>query len=217
MELSTSNVQETAGTGKLNETRERGRPIGDRSAQRSKLIAAVMSVIAEEGYVGASVRKVALRAGFTTGAVSYYFDNKETMMVAAAEQLFDEFDAMLDAMQNLPSVKESAERWLEWMSDTELWMVNAQLGAYAAGEPNCAEVFSRRYARYRENYATILEGWQESGSVRKDLPADVLTDHICAISDGWMHALPVEPARFSPERLPKLIDGLVRLLSPPVA
>lgn len=206
---------EARAKGKAAPTRERGRPVGDRAAQKTRLVKAAMSVIAEEGYRGASVRKVALRAGFTTGAVSYYFDDKVSMIVAAAEHLFDEFDAMLRALRRSAGLGEGAERWLVWMSDTELWMANAQLIVYAAREPRCAEVFARRYAHYRDNYAAILEKWQNSGSVRDDLPAAVLADQLCAISDGWMQLLPVEPSRFSPDRLPKLIDGLVRLMAPP--
>ncbi|HEV2598853.1 TetR/AcrR family transcriptional regulator [Sphingopyxis sp.] len=201
--------------GKPKPARGRGRPVGDRTAQRAKLLKAVMAVIAQEGYIGASLRKVATYAGFTTGAVSYYFDNKEAMIVAAAEHLFDEFDAMLRAMRRSADLREGMERWLTWMSDTELWLANVQLIAFAAQEPRCAEVIARRYARYRENYTIIIRAWQKSGSVRDDLPAEILTDQLCAITDGWMLLLPIEAERFSPQNLRKMTDGLINLVAAP--
>src|SRR5271169_4609571 len=74
---------------------KRGRPIGDREAKSAELIEAARYVIAREGYAGASLRKVAARAGCSTGAVTYYFANKEAMVAKVAEALFDEFDEWL--------------------------------------------------------------------------------------------------------------------------
>lgn len=63
---------------------KRGRPIGDREAKSGELIEAARYVIAREGYAGASLRKVTARAGCSTGAVTYYFANKEAMVATVA-------------------------------------------------------------------------------------------------------------------------------------
>src|SRR5689334_4432055 len=60
--------------------RGRGRPAGDREAKRADLLKAAIAVIAQDGFAGASLRKVAQRAGCTTGAVTYYFANKREMV-----------------------------------------------------------------------------------------------------------------------------------------
>src|SRR5689334_4219474 len=72
-----------------------GRPVGDRAAKRTELLDAAIAVIAQEGFAEASLRKVAERAGCSTGAVTYYFANREEMMAAVIESQFDVFDAML--------------------------------------------------------------------------------------------------------------------------
>lgn len=64
--------------GDIEQVSTRGRPIGDREAKREALLRAASSVIAEEGYASASLRKVAKSAGYTTGAVTYYFANKKS-------------------------------------------------------------------------------------------------------------------------------------------
>src|ERR1051326_1463853 len=69
--------------------RGRGRPVGDRDAKRTELLGAAISVIAQDGFAGASLRKVAERAGCSTGTVSYYFANKEEMMAAVIENQFE--------------------------------------------------------------------------------------------------------------------------------
>ena len=77
----------------------RGRPVGDHNAKRAELLSAAITVIAHEGYAGASMRKVAQQAGCTTGAVTYYFANKEEMVTAVAQSLFDEIDTLLEINQ----------------------------------------------------------------------------------------------------------------------
>ena len=54
--------------------RGRGRPaVADQGAARSALIAATIDALREEGFVGASARAIATRAGFNSAAVFYHF------------------------------------------------------------------------------------------------------------------------------------------------
>ncbi|MGH6957244.1 MAG: TetR/AcrR family transcriptional regulator, partial [Caulobacteraceae bacterium] len=94
--------------------RKRGRPVGDREARSGELVAAARAVIARDGYGGASLRKVAEQAGVTTGAVSYYFENKEAMVLAVAEALFDEFDAWLAARGDSCDAKALCSSLINW-------------------------------------------------------------------------------------------------------
>jgi AcrR family transcriptional regulator len=48
--------------------------------------------------------------------VTYYFANKEAMITAVAQNLFDEFDALLDD-QDRVDIRAIFERWLAWSSD----------------------------------------------------------------------------------------------------
>lgn len=175
-----------------------------------------MAVIAEEGYAGASLRKVSQRAGFTTGAVTYYFQNKKMMVVAAAEHMFDEFDALLRPGYRIDDIKEAFELWLGRMSsDRELWLVQFQLIAHAAQEPAVAEVLERRYAIYRKNFSAIIQMYQDRGAVRRDIPADLLADQLSAIADGWAMMIPIEPQRFAPEHMDALLRSLMVTLTMP--
>jgi len=192
-------------------TRGPGRPVGDHDGKRSKLLTAAISVLAEAGYAGTSLRKVAQRAGHTTGAVTYYFANKEALVLAVAEHLFDRFDTLLEAR----NLEDGLKRWLDWASvDADLWLAQFQLLAAARQEPGIAQVFQKRYARYRQVFASILERGQRRGTVRDDIPADLLADQLSAMADGWMVGRPIEPERFAPRRVQRLLDATIALISP---
>lgn len=194
----------------------RGRPVGDREAKRKELLTAAISVIAKEGYAGASMRKVAKQAGHTTGAVTYYFANKEEMVSAVAQSLFDQFETLLDSDEETIDVRAIIQEWLDWTSinETDTWLAIFQLLAHARHEPAFASVIQQRYARFRLGLATILEKGQKQGVVRGDIPADILADQLSAMSDGWMMMLPIEQERFAPKRTKALLDAVTTLISP---
>jgi AcrR family transcriptional regulator len=198
--------------------RGRGRPVGDREAKRAEILKAALAVIAEDGYGGASLRRVAERAGCTTGAVTYSFANKEALMAAVIESRFDIFDTILDVQDRI-DIRAGFRLWLEIMgaegSDEQLG--GLQLLASARHEPALAAVYQRRYGRYRDALTVILARQQGEGRVRADIPADVLSDQLCAMGDGWMMLLPIEPQRFTPARVQVLLDATMALIAPPPA
>ncbi|MFK8844970.1 TetR/AcrR family transcriptional regulator [Streptomyces sp. Ac-502] len=193
----------------------RGRPTGDHAAKRAALLEAAASVIAREGYANASLRKVAQRAGCTTGAVTYYFANKEELVTALAESRFDTYDAMLAAARERADLRGLLERWLELVtSDPDFWPVMSQLLAHARYEPSFAALIQRRYARYRQAHAAALAAGQARGAVRDDIPADLLADQLSAMGDGWMMMHPFEPERFTADRIRALIEAAITLVAP---
>nr|WP_087576328.1 TetR/AcrR family transcriptional regulator [Sphingomonas sp. CDS-1] len=196
-------------------TPRRGRPIGDHEAKRTELLEAALSVLASSGYANASLRNVAKCAGYTTGAVTYYFANKEEMFAAIAEHLFDQYDTLLRPVGETVDLQAVFERWMDWgQADANSWYALFQLVALARHEPTLAEIFRDRYARYRHELAHVLERGQRQGAVRDDISADLLADQLSAMGDGWMLMQPIEPKRFEPTRLKRLIDAGIRLISP---
>src|SRR5689334_10856525 len=132
-------------------SRGRGRPVGDRDAQRTKLLNAAIAVIAQDGFAEASLRRVAERAGCSTGAVTYYFANREEMMAAVIESQFDVFDAMLRQSDgDKIDVRGGLKRWLDFVGATGSGehIATFQLLAHARHEPSLAAVYQQRYAKY---------------------------------------------------------------------
>jgi len=197
-------------------SRGRGRPVGDRDAKRAELLNAAISVIAEDGFAGTSLRKVAGRAGTSTGAVTYYFANKEEMIAAVIESRFDIFDSMLKDREGEADVTGALKRWLDW-TKADIhgeWRASFQVLAHASNDPVLAKIFQRRYARYRQVFASMLAKGQRNGTIREDIPPDILADQLSAMGDGWMMLLPIEPKRFEPARVKSLLEATMTLIAP---
>lgn len=193
---------------------KRGRPLGDRDGRRKELLRGAIAVLAESGYAGASLRKVAQRAGFTTGAVTYYFSNKESMVAAVVEYLWDEYDALLDMGTSLDDLKRRLKAWIAMNTDSDLVEAQFQLLAQAKHEPLLAKIYQRRYSHYRRRLTDTILELQQNDEVRQDISAEVLADQISAMADGWSMMIHVEPKRFTPQRLNALFDGLRMLIVP---
>lgn len=197
--------------------RKRGRPVGDREARSGELIAAARAVIARDGYAGTSLRKVAEQAGATTGALSYYFENREAMVLAVASSLFDEFDAWLRAQGDACDPQSLCNNMLSWTTrgEDEAWLVCLQLLVGARSDAALAAVIETRNARFMTNLAKLLEQGQARGLIRRDFPADVLADQFSAMADGWALTYPLEPARFGRGRIRDLVNSAAAMLAPP--
>lgn len=200
--------------GKENGGSRRGRPVGDHETKRGAFLNAGIKVIAEQGFAGASLRKVAERAGHTTGAIAHYFENKEQLFAAIVEALFDQFDAMLGAAPENETILRRFRRWLE-MSDSSVWVAGFQMLARARLDPALAAIYQQHHARYRRIAVVRIEQEQRAGLIRNDIPADLLADQIGALADGWSMMLPIERERFGPEHVERLLDALILQLSPP--
>ena len=66
--------------------RSPGRPRGGDSDCRDRLLAAAMSAFAGSGYEGASLRAIALAAGFDVSMVAHYFGSKAELWLAVVDE-----------------------------------------------------------------------------------------------------------------------------------
>ncbi|MEV0336939.1 TetR/AcrR family transcriptional regulator [Nocardia sp. NPDC050717] len=192
----------------------RGRPAGDHQAKRAELLEAAASVIAAEGYAKATMRRVADHAGYTTGAVTYYFANKEDLVLALVVSRFDRYDAMIAAIRDTADLRELLARWFHLGQEAKFWPLMPDLLTSARSEPRIAELIAGRYAKFRADYAEVLAAAQASGVVRDDIPAHILSDQLSAMGDGWALLYPIEPERFTSARASALIEATLALISP---
>lgn len=74
--------------------RSKNRPDGQGSfieqARRRQIVEAAVEVLAEAGFAGASLARIAERAGISKGVISYHFGGKEDLMVQLVEQVYGE-------------------------------------------------------------------------------------------------------------------------------
>ena len=69
----------------------------DHDERRRELADVAIELIAEAGLDGASVRKIAARAGYSTVVVAHYFRNKEELLRQAFEHTIEQTARQIDA------------------------------------------------------------------------------------------------------------------------
>jgi AcrR family transcriptional regulator len=66
------------------------------AATRAKILAAVVDVIARDGFLGLTAQSVSERSGLTWGAVQHHFGGKDQLLLAVLEDSFDRFAERLE-------------------------------------------------------------------------------------------------------------------------
>lgn len=154
----------------------------DHSERRAAFVAASWDVIAEEGYCATTLRRVASRARYTTGALTHYFPDRRTLLVAAlraahgaafkrmvavtkgASSDFERLRSVV--LEALPLDKRRLREWRVWMA---FWSV-------AVVDGDLAEENAKRYA----DWLALIEGLLSP--LEKSQPGDARL--LIALIDG---------------------------------
>jgi len=178
-----------------------GRPMGDHAARRDDLLDAAHRVVDKEGFNGLSIRKVAAAADCSTGTVTYYFKNKEDIVLALAEQIFDSVSNWPVQAKVSPHVDRTLQDMLESILAADAaWVIWFQLLAQAQFDARLKRIMNKRYLEIRTTLTEAIAVGQKQGSIRRDVAAEALSDHFTATIDGCLMMTPVEPGRYTGKR-----------------
>ena len=158
----------------------------DHDARKRELLDASLALVASEGIEAATLRRLARAADCTTGAITYYFEGRDSLLVAMLRRAHQTTGArMLLAagqgasprdrlwavlMEALPLDPERLAEWRVWLA---FW------GA-AAGNPALVEENLARYAEWRALLQTLV---RDLAGTKADLPLRV--DVLMGLIDGF--------------------------------
>jgi AcrR family transcriptional regulator len=158
----------------------------DHDARKRELLDASLALVASEGIEAATLRRLARAADCTTGAITYYFEGRDALLVAMLRRAHQTTGArMLRAagrgasprdrlwavlMEALPLDPERLAEWRVWLA---FW------GA-AAGNPALVEENLARYAEWRALLQTLV---RDLAGTQADLPLRV--DALMGLIDGF--------------------------------
>lgn len=194
-----------------------GRPIGEHDTKRREIAQATWTVIAERGFEKASMRAIAREAGYTTGVLVHYFENKEDLLKYAFEQASAELqselkhavrgDSVIDsirqiAMQTLPLTNERARLATAWQS----FILAANKSPVIMG--TVQSVLKLNHSLL----TSLIEKGQKIGSIRDDFAATDLADQIDAMIDGLSRLAPLQSDRLTSERMVNLLDVQLKMI-----
>lgn len=127
---------------------------------QEQILDAAQAVIVRDGVRGASMRQVAEEADVSLGLISYHFDDKETLIVAAFERATERLrEASEEAIEPLTDADERVRAFIrssfdEEFLDNDYLRLRISLWAVSLTDP----VIARVDARFFEEYSSALRG-----------------------------------------------------------
>ena len=179
--------------------------IVDHDVRRTAIVKATCDVIAADGLEAATMRRIAERAGSTTGLVTHYFESKRAVLIGALRHVHRAAgDRMLAATheaargqrlrvvieQALPLDQQRLEEWRVWLA---FW-------AKAAVDPELEVEHRARYVEWTQLLEDLLEESDHNGPV----------DGLIALIDGLGIRAALDPAEFPADRQLAVMDQYLR-------
>lgn len=178
-------------------------------ARRQDILDRAISVFAERGAAGTSLRSIARAIGVSHAALQHYFDSREQLLVAVYDHAnrsvgADDPDGAVDRLTAAAARNVGVPGYVELYTD----LVAASLHAESE---TARSYFGARFASLRADFAARLRREQEQGRVRADCDPDQVAALLIAASDGLQVQWLLDPEI----PLPDVFGAFGALLSPP--
>jgi AcrR family transcriptional regulator len=170
------------------------------AARRQQILDAALVCFDRSGFHRSSMQDIFDESGLSTGAVYRYFDSKEAIIEAIAEQrhnkeaeLIAEAAAVSDPRQALHRVADLYFGWLSDPAEQRRRRVGVQVWAEAVHHSGIRSVVQRG-ADQRLLLAEILQRAQEQGALPVDADPEAITRVYLALFQGFILQQSWDPA-----------------------
>lgn len=169
---------------------------------RSRLVDAALACLAEHGHQGATVRRIAERAGVTAGLVRHHFDGKDALLVEAYRQINRQ---ALDRMQALrfdrdDPFEETLDRAVraffpDNLDDPGQMRIMVAFWGLVLTKPEIAAVQREMVTAFQTFFSDLIETMTGPRADAADIAMGII-----ALADGlWLECC-MNPQRVSPEQ-----------------
>ncbi len=174
---------------------------------RAELVAAAAKVFARRGFQGASIQEIAREAGYSTGAIYWYFQGKDDLFLAVYEAQAAARVRALEGHREYPEselpqrAREYADQFMRRLGeDPEFTVLSLEFLVHAWRNPPLREAFGHRVAWGRPAAARLLE--EEAQRTGEELPmgAEELATVLRELGSGLALAKLADPDAI-PDRL----------------
>lgn len=184
----------------------------DHDERREEIVRAAGRVIAREGLEGATVRKIADEAGYSSGVLDHYFAGKDDILVKALQASHARIRRRVGRelrgrsglaalrgllLDNLPL---TPERLAETRLEMNFW-------ARSLAHPALTQVQEAETRELRLSVLRHVVEAQRDGHLRAEVPADDVTERLLAFVDGMSVHATLYPSRFPAQRQAALLDA----------
>jgi AcrR family transcriptional regulator len=177
----------------------------DREQRREELASALWRLVLREGIEGASLRRVAAEAGWSTGSLRHYFPTQSELLAFAMELVMQRVTARVGAHRLSGDLRETAERLVrevlpldaERHAEAQIWLA---FTARSLVEPELRELRDRAHLGLRSLCTSAVELLGASDAAREG-------ERLHALVDGLaLHAV-LAPDVTTSERQVELLDA----------
>jgi len=194
----------------------------DHVERRRLFAAAALNVISRDGLEGLTLREVAREAGFTTGALTHYFQSKDDVLIAASEHAAELARPPMEKVALETSAREALRQLVYSVLPTTTvekarWRFWVAFWERAAHSPKVNLVMQERYREWSGRIANLIRRAQVQGEASADLDADLASRELVALVDGIGVQVLIAGKLAAPAQR-RFIDSLIDArLSPPAA
>lgn len=149
----------------------------ERPATRDRLLSAAATLFAERGFHSVSIREICKRAETSINMVHHYFGSKDGLLEAIFEQFGEHVFAVPMRLLDTPAKsRDDFESRIEMLFEATLdaYLANRDVALVVIGQqPDVPPLLA-----YTERLVDFLEQGKESGFVRKELDAEMISGAI---------------------------------------
>jgi AcrR family transcriptional regulator len=183
----------------------------DHSERREIFAAAALRVIMREGIAGLTVREVAREAGFTTGALTHYFQSKDQLLIEASEHSARLVRGRMERAEQtrpaLAAIRKVVALALPLTAETRgYWRIWVGYWERSSYDDEVSRVMGLRYDEWRGRLARLLARAQEEGAVAPDVQVQHAAESLVALVDGIGVQVLLGVGRIPPARQRAMFD-----------
>lgn len=187
-------------------------------ARRRQILDATARCVVRKGFHQTSMQDICAEAGMSPGGLYRYFDGKETIILAIAEQERRDNEEIIEELKHTRDLVGSLRviffEILKFFADESYGRLAVELQAEAARNTEVLKALSRNERELKEALTAALAKAQNEGQITMELPAAALGQVILAMIDGLCARAILDPD-YKPVELATAIDAfVVGLLKP---
>jgi AcrR family transcriptional regulator len=191
----------------------------DHDERRSEVLGAVWRVIERDGIEKTTIRAIAKEAGYSTGILVHYFEDKKDILTSALrlshERIRTRWAQKLEGRSGLDALRElvldnlplDEERRLETRLEVSYW-------ARALSSDDVLSVQRKESGELRERIAGLVREAQARGELSTRSTAEEITVQLMALIDGLSLHATLHPRSVTHELQTEIISRAFADLAP---
>jgi AcrR family transcriptional regulator len=194
--------------------------IVDHETRREEIAEALWRVVRRDGIRAASVRTIAAEAGWSAGAVRYYFPDQAGLLSFAMDLVTRRVTERVSALNPKGNATAVALRYLEEAlpldanrrAEFDVWMAFMAQAQVESDGGSLHEHVDKVHDGLRSLCESLLHSLSDSGALREDLELRREIERLHAVIDGLALHAAIQPERTTPTRVRQILRHHIETL-----